>query len=73
MNTLINKIYNKFGKKIEIDPSKKSFKFNIIFTEEEENEENEYDNLNKDCIIQVKLFKFQNEEYLLRLRNIIIN
>ena len=66
MNNIINKIDDKFGKKIEIDPSKKSFKFNIIFTEEEENEENEYDNLNKDCIIQVKLFKFQNEEYLLR-------
>ena len=58
--------------------NKNALKFNFYFEEEEneemnenneDNEDNEDENLEKDCIIQVELFKLkkeQNEEYLLR-------
>ena len=99
MNVLINKKKDKLKNIIFIEESKKSLKFNIIFEEEENEEDEEFKkieeemvklNINiknkenedkkdeeekednseneineKECIIQVKLFKLQNE-YLLR-------
>ena len=62
-----------------IEPSKKNLKFICIFKKKDNNYEIETDDDNildfeylnqieKDCIIQIKLLKLKNEEYILRFR-----
>ena len=76
MNNLAYEI--KFLYDAKIEPSKKNLKFICIFSKKDDDEEDgddddilDFENLNqikKDCVIQIKLFKLKNEEYILRLR-----
>ena len=72
MNNLAYKINYYYG--CEIEPSQKNLKFNAIFKKNEEEEEEEEEELDfknirqndKNCIIQVKLYKSNKDEFILR-------
>ena len=78
MNVLLNKIQEKFQNCIiDNKNAKTKYECNIIFEQEEsDEEEKDNDNLklklnnkknnNEDCIINLELFKTENEEYILR-------
>lgn len=82
MNLLANNIKDKFEDNCSIYASKKSPKFNITITEEEKEDEipqefleefkklgiddNEKQNKNKECILQIKIFESYNGGFLLR-------
>ena len=78
MNVLLNKIQEKFENCIiDNKNAKTKYECDIIFEQEEsDEEEKDNDNLklklnnkknnNEDCIINLELYKTENEEYILR-------
>ena len=71
MNSLANKIIKKYKDDCTIEASKKKLKFQIFFEKEEEEEEEKEETeeeeykRSRDCIIEIKLFENEKDEYLL--------
>ena len=60
MNSLVNKIIDKFGENCYLEASKNKLKFIIEFDDEEENEEEELQ-----CTMKVNMYECNENEFIL--------
>ena len=70
MNLLLNEIKEAFDTKCLLQTDEEELKFKITFLNEDDEEENdeeveEEEDIRKDCIMKVKLYNNENNEYLL--------
>ena len=69
MNSLSNEINKKYKNKIDISPSIDELKFSIIFDNDNNDDDDENTNEDneeiKNCAIDIELFKYEDERYLL--------
>ena len=65
MNSLANKIYDKYQTNCFIEPSKESLKFEVCFDSNNNNDDDDSNDENDNPSMVVELFKYENGKYLL--------